>query len=298
MTNLYHYITSGEFFSHLPVDKTITIVTDLPLESHMKHVRIVSFWDIISGDITIVSDQIIGISDKYNTHDIMIITKMIGQEINWINLNPGIKSMIHKHHPEDNEIITMQSAGYHIHEPYHPQQIINLMQWTQQYFRIFDAPLPSQLDALSREEGIAFLQGPDQFSHITVLWSVGVTDLLASIVHHINTWESPVSQYIISSRWQTLPDGLIREVRSNKHIIICIDHRATEGMRIYRDQLIKKQVWNDITIQYIFPPFHMVSSMMEEYIHEEARFDFESIVSYIGDSLPEPIQWWSLQVDL
>ena len=64
-----------------------------------------------------------------------------------------------------------------------------------------------------------------------------------------------------------------------------MDHKATEEIWIYCDALIKQYCGQDITIQYIFPQFHLVSSILPEYIYEEARFDQPAIEAYIAETI-------------
>lgn len=65
-----------------------------------------------------------------------------------------------------------------------------------------------------------------------------------------------------------------------------IDHKATEEIWMYYDTLIKSQTQGeDITIQYIFPQFHLVASILPEYIYEEAKFDQPAFMDYLASHL-------------
>jgi hypothetical protein len=66
---------------------------------------------------------------------------------------------------------------------------------------------------------------------------------------------------------------------------VVIDHKATEELWLFCDTLIKQHAGKGIHIQYIFPQFHLVSSILEEYVYEEAQFDQPAFESYIINSI-------------
>lgn len=193
--------------------------------------------------------------------------------------------MISKSQAEKNDIILMLKSWYSIKEPISLEDLISSMQ-SKIYIRAIDTPVAEILSKLRQNSGITYLSGSQEKSHITVLSTVSCSDNVAGALKTASKGSDNIFEFYIRSEITTnLSPDLIESVKKTEHIIIIMDHKATEEIWIYCDALIKQHCWPEITIQYIFPQFHLVSSILPEYIYEEARFDQPAIESYIAETI-------------
>ena len=82
------------------------------------------------------------------------------------------------------------------------------------------------------------------------------------------------------------PEVLVTSLSHTQHLIIALDHQATQEIRLYYESLMKQySELAHIDIQFIFPQFHLVESMLEDYIEEEALFAQEHIMGFFSDHL-------------
>ena len=194
-------------------------------------------------------------------------------------------SIIKKSSPEENDIVMMMNHWYNIKEPIHHEDMISSLQ-QKSYIRIFDKPIASRLALLDRKNWIWYLSWSQSQSHFTVLSTVWSSDDVSWALTVCSKWSDNIFEfYIRSSISNILNDEIIASIQRTQHIIIIIDHKATEELRLFCDTLIKTYCGKQVTIQYIFPQFHLVSSILEEYLFEEAQFDQPAFETYIMESI-------------
>lgn len=70
-----------------------------------------------------------------------------------------------------------------------------------------------------------------------------------------------------------LPDPLVQVIQSIGHVTIVIDHKATEELYLLFQKAIVNQCGQRIVLHYLLPQYHLVSSILPEYIYEESQFD-------------------------
>jgi hypothetical protein len=288
MFNLYESIVSHDFIDQLDSKTHYTILTDDRVWIDTDMVRRHSFSDILmTKDIPEIRGNLICIARYLTSKDILLLNEIIQHPCTWISLNPWLTSIISKKMPEENDIIVSLHQWYKVIEPISNGDMIKAL-WTKSYLRIYDKPLPSKTSKLARDNGIAYLSGSQRQSYFTVLSTLSCIDEVAGAIHNTSKWSENIFELYVWSEISTrLNSEIIESIRKTQHIIIIIDHKATEELRLFCDTLVKEHCGHQITIQYIFPQFHLVSSILSDYIFEEARFDQLSIEDYFADSIEQ-----------
>lgn len=286
MINLYEYISSNDFTNKLPKDTTYTIFTDWEKGENSNNINWFSFIELFekSVDITLW-EHIICIANYITTEDIKEIDDVLKISCTWINCNPWLLSIIKKSNPEQNDILPMLERWYTVKEPISTDDLISSID-KKSYIRIFDIPLAEKLSELKWDNGIAYLSWSQIQTHFTVLSTVSISDSIVGALNNCSKWSDNIFELYIWSHISTnLSKEVINSIKRTQHIIIIIDHKATEELWLFCDTLIKQHAGNNVNIQYIFPQFHLVSSILEEYINEEAQFDQPAFEWYIMESI-------------
>lgn len=286
MINLYESIISHDFVANLPKKHTYTIFTDWKKGNDTDQVRRYNFSELLKDTKKIiVAWEVICIGQYITTKDMITFDNLIKISCTWINCNPGLMSIIKKSTPEENDIVMMMNHWYTIKEPIsHEDMILSIGK--KSYIRVFDKPIASKFSLLDRNQGIGYLSWSQVQSHFTVLSTVSSSDDVSWALTVCSKWSDNIFEfYIWANIGTTLSSEIIFSIKRTQHIIIIIDHKATEELWLFCDTLIKTHCGNQVTIQYIFPQFHLVSSILEEYIHEEAQFDQPAFESYISESI-------------
>ena len=287
MFNSYDSIISHDFIQHLPQDKNYIICTDGILGKNLNNIKRYSFDYIISNPNEVDMNwwNLICIAEFITAEDIIQLDQLLDIPCTWINLNPGVMSMISKKQSEKNDIILMLKSWYTIKEPISLENLISSI-LPKIYIRAIDTPVAEILSKLKQNSGITYLSGSLEKSHITVLSTVSCSDNVAGAIKTASKGSDNIFEFYIRSEITTnLSNDLIESIKKTEHVIIIMDHKATEEIWIYCDALIKQYCGQDITIQYIFPQFHLISSILPEYIYEEARFDQPAIEAYIAETI-------------
>jgi hypothetical protein len=232
-----------------------------------------------------LQEHLICISYHLHSTEIIIRDDLLQIPCTWINCNPGLMSMITTSMPEDNDIITMIDRWYTVQEPIHIDSFTNSLH-PNSYIRIFDKPIATLFSQLQRDSWIAYLSGSQLQSHFTVLATVSCSDEVSGALAHCSHGSENIFEYYVRSHIGTsLSPEVISSIQRTWHIIIIIDHKATEQLWSFCDTLIKSHCGRGVTIQYIFPQFHLVSSILADYLYEEACFDQPAFESYISESI-------------
>ncbi len=286
MINLYESIISHDFITYLPKKHTYTILTDWQKGSNTDHVRRYSFSELLKNPTKIsIIWELICIGQYLSSKDMIIFDNLIKISCTWINCNPGLISIIKKSTPEENDIVMMINHWYTIKEPISHEDMILSMR-KKSYIRIFDKPIASKISILDRNQGIAYLSWSQLQSHFTVLSTISSSDDVSWALTVCSKWSDNIFEFYIWSTISTiLSDEIISSIKRTQHIIIIIDHKATEELWLFCDTLIKTYCDKNVIIQYIFPQFHLASSILEDYLYEEANFDQPAFESYIMESI-------------
>ncbi len=293
-TNLYEYICSPIWQQSLPANAII--ISDVEILSEHTHYPLLYLTD--KNNIqSIDQHHVIIILHRYTLQDILQLHLPTSHTI--INLNPGVVSMQTKHHEQYDDITTMLWRHYTVHEPVSPTHFSHLIQQKDTYLRIFDIPLPWSLATADRPEEIQKIQWDHISNDLTIISNIGIVDTVASVVHQLTTNGTyHINHFVISEYTNNLSPDLVASIAESGRCVVCIDHKATEAIRMYRETLITHSCTQKPLIHYIFPQFHMVSSILPEYLHEEAQFDHQAIAWYIMDILPQTEYNNSMTFDL
>lgn len=287
MINLYEYIISNDFIANLPQDTSYTIITDGEKGDSTNNIQWLSYHEILEQQekITLTGETTLCIAINLTSKDIITLDNLFKIPCTWINCNPWVMSIIKKSSPEENDILPLLERWYTIKEPINNEDLIQSLH-ARSYIRIFDTPLAQKLSILHRDNGIAYIKGSQTQSHFTVLSTLSCSDSISWALDICSKWSDNIFELYLWSQISTqLNKEIIHSIQRTQHIIIVIDHKATEELWLFCDTLIKQHCWNSVTIQYIFPQFHLVSSILEDYIHEEAQFDQPAFEGYIMESI-------------
>ncbi len=282
MVNLYEYITSYDILDDI-VNPCIIIADTKPTRDIPNHITFYTFSDIFNNKITI-PDEIpcVSIAYRITTTDMLTINKEYNIRPIWINLNPGLESILTKNNPEENDITTMLGQYYQVIEPVSIEQLLHSFQ-SSVYIRIHNKILPKTLQTQTWDTGFTKIIDSDKYSDYVLISNPSIADEVIGSIHHLSKHTDFSCNLYLQEKFSiSLSTQLIDDIRRTQHIIIIIDHKATEQIRMYYETLIKEQTKRkDITIQYIFPQFHLVSSLLPEYLSEEAHFDQQAFTQYL-----------------
>jgi len=287
MINLYESLISHTFIDQLPTTTPYTICTDGQKWKNTNHVTWYSFVELLEDQkkSIFISGKLICISYSITIQDIVLIDNLLQYPCTRINCNPWVMSIIKKSLPEENDILPMIERWYIVKEPINEYDLITSLQ-PKSYLRIFDMPIAQKLSTLSRDTGIWYISWSQSQSHFTVLSTVSCSDAVGGALTQCSKWSDNIFEFFIRSSISIhLSQEIIASIQRTQHIILIIDHKATEELWLFCDTLIKQHCGKNITIQYIFPQFHLVSSILEDYIHEESQFDQPSLEAYISESI-------------
>lgn len=285
MINLYEYIVSYDIFDDITVP--CVIISDItPQREIPTHITFYSISEFITKPIQNISNPCIIISHSLTSEDLLLLQKDSNLSASWISLNPWVMSMITKNHPENNDILNFLGQHYQVIEPIDIQHLLNSLQ-PNIFLRIHDILLPKTLQSKSRDNGLSKIIDTSNQSDYIVLTTPSSVDVVSSTIHALSqSWDFAADLYVQSTFSTELNEDLIKDIKRTQHIIVIIDHKATEEIWMYYDTLIKSQTQGeDITIQYIFPQFHLVASILPEYIYEEAKFDQPAFMDYLASHL-------------
>ena len=176
----------------------------------------------------------------------------------------------------------MLGERYQVVEPISIDHLFSSLQ-QETYIRIHDRILPETLQKQLWDIGFTKIIDTDKHSDYVLISSPAIIDDVVGSVHQLSEHtDFSCNLYIQSEFSIRLSHELIDDIRRTQHVIIIIDHKATEQLWMYYDTLIKEQTrLKEITIQYIFPQFHLVSSILPEYLYEEAQFDQPAFTNYL-----------------
>jgi hypothetical protein len=196
-------------------------------------------------------------------------------------------SIIKKSHPEENDIVPMIESWYTVKEPISEEDVLLSLEHNM-YLRIFDLPIAYKLSKLSRDKWIWYISWSQTQSYFTVLSTVSCVDTTQWALKNCSKWSENIFEFFIWS-WISiyLNKEIIASIKRTKHIILIIDHKATEEIWLLCETIIKNNCGNNIKIQYIFPQFHLVVSILWDYIHEESKIDQPALEEYIMESIQE-----------
>lgn len=283
MIHLHDYITSYDFLKGLHQPQIIISDLPAPTNDHSPHQRI-RLEDFFANPRLQAVKPTIGIGLRITSQDMLTLNQRYGRDCTWINLGPGVESMINKHAPEEDDITNFLAVHYTITEPIDTDTLLSALQ-PHHYIRIHNTRLPHTLTTLTREEGIASL--PSQHSQeisqkYTILTSSRSADTVMSAVHSLGQdHEIFCNVWVQQSRSNKLSPIFVDHLRQTKYLIIILDHKPTEAIWQYYSHLLKQYNFEDVRIHYMFPQYHLVNSILTDYIMEEAHFDVLAMINYI-----------------
>ena len=287
MINLYEYVSSYDFVEHITTS-CIIISDNTPNTTFPDYITFLHISEIFSKDISQSTLPCFIISEYIGSEDYTALQKHLPSWVTWINLNPWVMSMIRKNNAEVNDIVQLLGQHYTVIEPINVNHLLSgLLPY--HYIRIHDIVLPEKLSSYLREDGFSKSIDSNGHSDYVILTTTAHSDTVFSSVHALSQDPDFLADLYIQHTLSThLSKTLIQDIRRTQHVIIIIDHKATEEIWMYYDTLIKNQTWiKDITLQYIFPQFHMVSSILPEYIYEESQFDHQAFLTYLSSRLQD-----------
>lgn len=283
MINLFEYVSSFDFIDDIPASSLIIISDKEPTKKLQTPFQYYHISDILKGEKFITQDPILVICHNIGIQDIITLQKLINGPITRINLNPGLMSMLTKNNPEVDDIVVALAHHYTVVEPISRDHFLHSLQ-SNVYMRIYDTFLPETLQQVQWNEWYGKIVDSEWKSDYIVLTSPAHIDEVASSLYHLaqSDEQDQYDLYVQHTFSNKLSVELIADIQRTQHIIIIIDHKATEQLWMFYDILIKEQTQTkDITIQYIFPQYHLVSSILPEYLYEEAQFDQIAFLEYI-----------------
>ena len=65
------------------------------------------------------------------------------------------------------------------------------------------------------------------------------------------------------------------------HVLVVMDHRISESIYMYRDQLIRSHMRDDARVHFVVPDYNTIHTMFLEYIYEDAGYTSQSMMLYI-----------------
>ena len=191
--------------------------------------------------------------------------------------------MISKNNPEVNDIVNMLGQRYTVVEPVDIKHLHSSLQ-PNTYIRIHDIFLPETLSSYSWKDGFTKSINSERHSDYVILTTPAHIDSVSATLHTLS--QNPdflIDLYIQHTFSTVLSQDLIEDIQRTQHIIIIVDHKATEELWMYYDTLIKQQTGlKEVTIQYIFPQYHLISSILPEYLYEESQFDQPNFLQYLS----------------
>lgn len=95
--------------------------------------------------------------------------------------------------------------------------------------------------------------------------------------------------HIWSHIGSNLQTDIINDIKESKRVLVILDHKATEEIWFYISALIQKYCGKGIELHCLFPQYHIVQSILPEYIYEESLFAEDNIMSFI-ESILETIE--------
>lgn len=289
MINLYEYVSSYDIITHITTPCTI-ISDHIPNIIFPDHIHFFPLSHIFENDLSSRTEPCVLITHQLTNEDYSVLKKHLPSGFSWINLHPWVRSMINKNNPEINDIVQLLGQHYTVIEPIDINHLlINLQPHT--YMRIHDTFLPETLSSYHREDWFTKSMDSDSHSDYVILTTPAHSDSVASAVHTLSQDPNFLSDLYIQHTFSTtLSAELIKDIQRTQHVIVIIDHKATEEIWMYYDTLLKEQTGlKDINIQYIFPQFHLVSSILPEYIYEESQFDQQSFLAYLSSRIQEKL---------
>lgn len=121
---------------------------------------------------------------------------------------------------------------------------------------------------------------------MTVLSGVSCIDKVASALHTVSNGSLDMFDlYARSSIQKTLDKPLQDSIKKSKRVLVVLDHKATEEIRVFIDSLLREQCGDGLHIHYLFPQYHITQSILPEYIYEEANFNEQAIISFVENIL-------------
>ena len=283
MINLFEYVSSFDFIDDMPTS-SVTIISDkAPTKDLQTPFQYYHISDILQRKNFTAQDPILIICHTIGIQDILTLQKIIHGPTTRINLNPWLMSMLAKNNPEVDDIVIALAHRYTVIEPISRDHFLHSLQ-ANAYLRIYDTFLPETLQKIQWNEWYGKIVNSEAKSDYIVLTSPAHIDEVASSLYHLaqSDEQDQYDLYVQHTFSNSLSAELIADIQRTQHIIIIIDHKATEQLWMFYDILLKEQTHTkEITIQYIFPQYHLVSSILPEYLYEEAQFDQRAFLEYI-----------------
>lgn len=217
----------------------------------------------------------------------LLIDTQIGEQIHhWISLHPGLMSLRNKNNPEENDITTMLGQGYQVREPYHGKQIIeSIISKKPSYHRIHDTYIPETINKKAKGSSIVSIAGNNS-GNLTVLSGISCVDTVASALHAVSKGSLDMFDLYARSHINTTVDPELQaSITKSKRLLVVIDHKATEELRVFINTLLRDHCGSDVQIHYLLPQYHLVQSILSDYINEEAAFDEQAIIDFVQSIL-------------
>lgn len=108
--------------------------------------------------------------------------------------------------------------------------------------RVHNTFLPESLPSYTRENGITKINDSDSMADYIILTTPSTINEVMTTTHILDqTGDFSAHVYIQHTFSTILNTQLIQDIQRTKHIIIILDHRATEEIWMYYDTLIKQQ---------------------------------------------------------
>lgn len=287
MINLFDYIVSQDFIADLEKNKKYSIITDGPCGINNSFIQWYTFDVVFDTMATeaLKDTIIVCISYTLSSHDFVVIDNHISQDHSRISLNPWVYSLREKNNPEENDIITMLGHGYDVREPCTVQQIHQNIN-KKSYQRIHNTRLPITLH--TTKEDTLQIQSVE-WEEDLIITIVATPSCAETVARACNTeWEKKNKDIFIQSHMTIeLNQNIISSAQISGRILFIIDHKATEEICFLLEKIVKDTIWPSIKIHYLFPQYHLVSSILTEYLLEESMFDEFTMHEYIQSIINE-----------
>lgn len=287
--NPLHTIIQWWFLSHLDPEKKYIIYSDISHEKRTltPNIILLSLEELISSakDSSLQDTSvIICITMKLTHQDILAVDSYDNRPKLWLSLHSGIMSSIYKHSIEEDDITRMLSQGYRVLEPYDESSFSDSLRQPAGYVRIIDAFLPDSIPVShnknSADSDFVLINTHDHY-HDSVIITTGSS--LTTVSQSIRS-DGEHTAFTLMVQWwwsDSISDPtIIEHIKHASCVIIVIEHKATEAIWMYYDVLIK-QYNPQITLSYVFPQYHLLTSILPDYAYELVGFDSQRISEYI-----------------
>lgn len=293
MINLSSYLTSGVFLKDMKTPLPYQCIIFETKPEHLEHedTVIVGLKDagydfFVDGALQQYIEQYentLLILDKIPVAEIHEILEETESELTVVNCNVGVSSYFHKLSPEIEDIDLLIDADCPLFEPYDKQSLLFFLSQTQKkYIRLSGKLLP--LSLFATEEDIKqipslFNTTPEstEAADATIACSAYLLPELVGCCDMLEQKDHKVDLFLITDYHFADTEAFVSSLRKSKKLIIMTDHADELSYRRYWEALVQEHKLNDVNIHLLSPIYTKITSMLDEYVREQANYDAQAL---------------------